>query len=126
MNTSNLPGELLIGLAAIAVIVWVAGLALPPHRRRRIQRACVRTVGGVVGAYLVGRAVAEFFLVKYDDPGSYSQSWGGPSLAGVFAVHSGPGLAVLIAATVFAWRHFKRRQRARPVHADPLARSDAV
>jgi len=63
----------------------------------------------VVGAYLVGRAVAEFFLVNYSDPGSYRQSWGGPSLAGVFAVHSGPGLAIMIAAAVLTWRGVKRR-----------------
>jgi hypothetical protein len=109
MNTSNLPGELLIGLGAVAVVIWAAALTLPPRRRRLTQRACAWTVGCVVGAYLAGRAVAEFFLVNYDDPGSYSKSWGGPSLAGVLAVHSGPGLAVLIAAAVFAWRRFQRR-----------------
>ncbi len=65
MNTSNLPGELLIGLGAVAVVVWVAALTLPPPRRRPAQRACLWTVGGVVGAYLAGRAVAEFFLVNY-------------------------------------------------------------
>jgi len=110
MNTSNLPGELLIELGAVAVAVWLAALALPRPRRRPTQRACAWTVGGVVGAYLVGRAVAEFFLVNYNDPGSYSQSWGGPSLAGVFAVHSGPGLAVLIAAAMLTRRRTKRRR----------------
>lgn len=109
MNTSNLPGELLIGLGAVAIIVWAAALALPPHRRRLTQRACAWTVGCLAGAYLAGRAVAEFFLVNYSDPGSYRLSWGGPSLAGVLAVHSGPGLAVLIAAAVFAWRRSRRR-----------------
>lgn len=109
MNTSNLPGELLIGLGAVAIIASLAALAQPPLRRRRIQRVCVWAVGCVVGAYLVGRAIAEFFMVNYHDPAGYSHSWGGPSLAGVFAVHSGPGLAVLIAAAVFAWRRYKRR-----------------
>ncbi len=109
MNTSNLPGEILVGLAAVAVIIGVAALALPPHRRRRTQRVCAWTVCCVVAAYLVGRAVAEFFLVNYNDPASYRLSWGGPSLAGVFAVHSGPGLAVLITAAVFTWRRRKRR-----------------
>jgi hypothetical protein len=112
MNTSNLPGEILVGLGAVAIIIWVAALALPSHRRRLTQRVCVTTVGGVVGAYLVGRAIAEFFLVNYNDPGSYRLDWGGPSLAGVFAVHSGPGLAILIAAAVLTWQRSKRRSSA--------------
>jgi hypothetical protein len=78
------------------------------------MRVCAWVVGCLVGAYLVGRAVAEFFLVNYNNPGSYRLSWGGPSLAGVFAVHSGPGLAVLIAAAVFAWRRSKRRSSGLP------------
>ena len=36
--------------------------------------------------YLVGRGIAEFFTVNYSDPASYRLDWGGPSLAGVFAV----------------------------------------
>jgi hypothetical protein len=113
MNTSNLPGELLILLVAVAVIASAAALALPRPRRRRIQRACAWTVGGVLGAYLVGRGVAEFFTVNYSDPGSYQLSWGGPSLAGVFAVHSGPGLVVLIAAATCVWRRARRRPSVR-------------
>jgi hypothetical protein len=116
MNTSNLPGELLILLIAVAIIVSAAAIALPRERRRRIQRACAWTAGGVVGAYLVGRGVAEFFTVNYNDPGSYRLAWGGPSLAGVFAVHSGPGLAVLIAAAVYTW-HRMRSGRRVAVHA---------
>jgi len=112
MNTSNLPGELLILLVAVAVIVSVVAMALPRQRRRRIQRACGWTVGGVFGAYLIGRGVAEFFTANYGDPGSYRLAWGGPSLAGVFAVHSGPGLAVLIAAAVYAWRRTRASHRA--------------
>jgi len=107
MNTSNLPGELLILLVAVAVVVSAAAMALPRERRRRIQRACAWTAGGVLGAYLAGRGVAEFFTVNYSDPGSYRLAWGGPSLAGVFAVHSGPGLAVLIAAAVVTWRRVR-------------------
>lgn len=109
MNTSNLPGLILIVLGAAAIVIWAAAFTLPPDRRRLTRRACLWTVGCAVGAYLIGRAVAEFFLVNYGDPSSYRLSWGGPSLAGVFAVHSGPGLAVLIAAAVVIWRRFKRR-----------------
>jgi hypothetical protein len=113
MNTSNLPGEILVGVGAITIIIGMAALALPRPRRRKTQRLCVWTVGFVVGAYLVGRAIAEFFVVNYNDPGSYSQSWGGPSMAGVFAVHSGPGLVVLLAAAACRFR--KQLMREEPV-----------
>jgi hypothetical protein len=113
MNTSNLPGEILLGLAALAIVTWLTALALPSRRRRATQRACAWTVGGVAGAYLAGRSVAEFFLIGYNNPASYDQAWGGPSLAGVLAVHSGPGLAVLVAVAVLIWRRSRRRPSAR-------------
>lgn len=49
----------------------------------------------LVGAYLVIRGIAEPFLIDVSDPSTYRDDWGGPSLAGVLAVHCGP--AVLIA-----------------------------
>lgn len=72
------------------------------------------TLGGVLGAYLVGRGVAEFFTINYNDPASYRLDWGGPSLAGVLAVHAGPGLAILIAAAVYLWRRVRSGHRAAP------------
>jgi O-antigen ligase len=48
--------------------------------------------GVVVGLYLTGRAVAEFWLIHWGDPASYRNDWGGPSLLGVLAVHCLPGL----------------------------------
>jgi hypothetical protein len=111
MNTSNLPGEILILLVAVAIIISVIAMGMSRQRRRRIHRICAWTVGGVFGAYCVGRGVAEFFMVNYSDPASYRLAWGGPSLAGVFAVHSGPGLAVLIAAAVFTWRRMRSGRR---------------
>ena len=56
----------------------------------------IRILGYVLATYLVGRGVAEFFVIDLHDPSSYRLDWGGPSLAGVLAVHSGP--AVLIVA----------------------------
>ena len=109
--SGNLPGVILIGACAVIVMTWVAALALPRHRRRVIQRVCSRTAACVVGAFLVARGIAEFFLVNYSDPGSYRLDWGGPSLAGVFAVHSGPGSAVLIGTAVFTWRSMRSRGR---------------
>ena len=53
----------------------------------------------ILGLYLFGRAIVELFIIHYGDPSSYRNDWGGPSLAGVLAVHCGFGLisAVLIA-----------------------------
>ena len=59
-------------------------------------------IGAVLAVYLVGRGVAELFLLHYGDPASYANDWGGPSLAGVLAVHSGPGLAI-VAAGAWWW-----------------------
>ena len=54
----------------------------------------VRIVAAVLGGYLVARGVAEFFVIDLGDPTTYRHDWGGPSLAGVLAVHVGPGLLI--------------------------------
>ena len=77
----------------------------PCRRRPPAARAGRRTawlwplfaIGAVLAVYLVGRGVAELILINYGDPASYAKDWGGPSLAGVLAVHSGPGLAIVAA-----------------------------
>jgi hypothetical protein len=55
----------------------------------------------LVGVYLTGRAVAELFIIHWGNPASYRGDWGGPSLAGVLAVHCLPGL---ILPGYLAWR----------------------
>jgi hypothetical protein len=91
-------GELAAGVL-LAFIVTLAMVAVAsPRWRRRLPRLAGLSLGGVLAAYLVGRGIAEFFAVNYSSPASYRNDWGGPSLAGVFAVHSGPGLAVLAGA----------------------------
>ncbi len=67
-------------------------------------------VAGLVAAFLVGRGIAEFWVVDYANPASYQQSWGGPSLAGVFAVHTGPGLIIVIMTAVWLYRRVRYRQ----------------
>jgi hypothetical protein len=94
-------------LLILAVIIGLVGIFSRRWRRRSL-RIAGRTVTGLVALYAVGRGIAEFWAVNYSDPASYAHSWGGPSLAGVFAVHSGPGFAIVIAA---AW--WLGRQRAR-------------
>ena len=49
----------------------------------------------VIGLYFIARAVAEPFLINLNDPATYHLDWGGPHLAGVLAVHMGPGLIAL-------------------------------
>lgn len=64
----------------------------------------------VVGLYLTGRAVAELFVIHWGNPASYRDDWGGPSLAGVLAVHCLPGL---ILPGYLAWRFLRNGQRYR-------------
>lgn len=79
-------------------------MADTPHR---LVRAVVGSFAALFAAYLVGRAGVELVTVHYGDPASYRADWGGPSLAGVLAVHAGPGLAVLTYVGIRArsWSH---------------------
>lgn len=103
------PGITVAALLLLAVITGIVGI-ISRRRRRTSLRIAGLTVPGVVALYAVGRGIAEFWTVNYSDPASYAHSWGGPSLAGVFAVHSGPGFVILIAA---AWWLIRRRARNR-------------
>jgi hypothetical protein len=60
----------------------------------------------LVGLYLTGRAVAELFVIHWTSPASYRNDWGGPSLAGVLAVHCIPGL---ILPGYLVWRMRRKR-----------------
>jgi hypothetical protein len=60
----------------------------------------------VFGLYLIGRAVAEPFVIDLTDPASYRNDWGGPSLPGVLLVHCGPG----ILAAALMVRALRRRR----------------
>jgi hypothetical protein len=50
-------------------------------------------------------------VIDINDPASYRDDWGGPSLLGVLAVHCGPGLLALIAFGIVLLR--RRRVTAR-------------
>ena len=82
--------------------------------RARSGHSALRALGiglaGLLSVYLIGRGIAEFFIVNYSDPASYRDAWGGPSLAGVFAVHSGPAVLVVLGWTIYLLR--RRRTRA--------------
>lgn len=75
--------------------------ALRAPARRPGWQWPVLGLAAVAALYLVGRGVAELFLINWSDPASYAGDWGGPSLFGVLAVHSGPALLILAAVT---WR----------------------
>jgi hypothetical protein len=59
-----------------------------------------------LGLYLTGRAIAELFVIHWANPANYRSDWGGPSLAGVLAVHCIPGL---ILPAYLVWRISHRR-----------------
>jgi hypothetical protein len=65
-------------------------------------------LGAVLGLYFIIVAIAEPFRIDISDPATYSDDWGGPSLAGVLAVHIGPGV---IAATTLIAALMRRRSR---------------
>lgn len=116
MNGHN---DHLIGIAALLLLIVFAVLAViaicSPRYRRRIGLATAWVAGGLVAVYLVGRGIVEFFIIHYDNPASYHSSWGGPSLVGVFLVHSGPGFLVLVAAAVAVRRKIRSTRQASPV-----------
>ena len=93
-----------------AAAVLTAAAAARPRWRRRLPKVIGLAAGGVLAAFLVGRGAAEFFIVHYSDPASYRNAWGGPSLAGVFAVHSGPAVAILLGAGGYLVRWHRARR----------------
>lgn len=56
------------------------------------MKRLVVVIAYILGVYLVMRAVAEPFAIDIADPATYRDDWGGPSLAGVIAVHCLPGI----------------------------------
>lgn len=106
----NLGGVVMLVLMAVLLVLAVIAL-VSPRRRRDAARAAAWCVGLPVALYLVGRGVAEFFTVDFGNAASYQNDWGGPSLAGVLLVHAGPGLLILFAAAVLAWRRAARPRR---------------
>lgn len=66
---------------------------------RRVVVACLV----IIGVYLVFRAAVEPFSIDMSDPSDYEGDWGGPSLAGVLAVHMLPGVVSLV-LLVMSWR----------------------
>ena len=82
------------------------------------MRKLLLGLGVIVGIYLVGRAIAEPFVLSASDPSTYRNDWGGPSLAGVLAVHCGPGVIVAAGAAWSVIRTLGRRRQASASNRD--------
>lgn len=102
----------IVGYIVLVVLAVIVGLviacALLPKLRKKILKPTYLTLGGIIALYLVLRGIAEFWVINYSSPASYRLSWGGPSLLGVFAVHTGPGLIILITLSVWLYKRAKR------------------
>jgi hypothetical protein len=64
----------------------------------------------LVAGFLVVRALVELATIHYNLPATYAKDWGGPSLAGVLAVHAGPGIAVALGTVWWVLRHGPARR----------------
>lgn len=71
---------------------------------RKALSAIGIVLGLVIALYFIVRAVVELFIIDFSDPASYQNDWGGPSLAGVLAVHCGPGLLAIAIIAVAVMR----------------------
>jgi hypothetical protein len=72
------------------------------------MRMLLTVLGLVLGLFLIARAAVELFVIDFNDPTTYENDWGGPSLAGVLAVHMGPGLLALVLIIVLVARRVRR------------------
>ncbi|WP_089253474.1 hypothetical protein [Asanoa hainanensis] len=72
------------------------------------MKKVLAVIGIVLGVYFVGRAAVEPFVIDFSDPSSYQNDWGGPSLAGVLAVHCGPGVLALLVFAALAVRRARK------------------
>jgi hypothetical protein len=72
----------------------------------------LRTLSVVAALFFIVRAVAEPFVIDVTDASTYANDWGGPSLAGVLAVHCGPGVlaAMFLYGSVVRWRNDRKRE----------------
>lgn len=85
----------------LAVVVGLS-LGLWASPGRPLFARLLMVLGYVFGSYLTARAIAEPFVIDPNQPGSYRNDWGGPSLIGVLAVPMLPGIiaAVLMIRTL--------------------------
>jgi len=76
------------------------------------MRKVLAALGILAAAFFITRAIMELFAIDMGDPATYRLDWGGPSLAGVLAVHCGPGI-VAAALVIYAVVRRRRARRSR-------------
>jgi len=64
------------------------------------MRRALLILGAVVAAFLIVRAIVEVLTLHYSDPSSYEHDWGGPSVIGVLAVHTLPGVIAAVEVVI--------------------------
>jgi len=64
------------------------------------MRRALLILGAVVAAFLIVRAIVEVLTLHYSDPSSYEHDWGGPSVIGVLAVHTLPGVIAAVVVVI--------------------------
>jgi hypothetical protein len=60
--------------------------------------------GLVIAGFLILRAVLELFAIDWSDHAGSQHDWGGPSLAGVLAVHVLPCVLAAVAVVIVVVR----------------------
>ncbi len=78
---------------------------------RKVGGVVLIVLGSLIALYFIVRAVIEFFVVDFGDPGSYQDAWGGPTLFGVLAVHCGPGLICAVIVVLLMIRRIRGPRR---------------
>jgi len=97
-------------MLVILGILLVCGVALAFSRwRRSAARLLGMALGGLLGIYLISEGVAELWRIDFSRPETYQRDWGGPHLAGVLIVHSGPAVLIVIGALMYFVRSVWRR-----------------
>ncbi|MEV4497069.1 hypothetical protein AB0J84_15375 [Micromonospora arborensis] len=71
---------------------------------RKALSAVGTILGLIIALYFIVRAAIEPFVIDLSDPSTYQNDWGGPSLAGVLAVHCGPGVLAAVIVVVIVRR----------------------
>ncbi|MDT0409665.1 MULTISPECIES: hypothetical protein [Streptomyces] len=103
----KLLGPLILLLVVVLLVVLLVVLAVARRPRAWARRWLLPVLAALPALYFVGRAVAELVMIGWGDPESYAKDWGGPHLAGVLAVHCGPGVLAL-AGAAWWWRTRRR------------------
>lgn len=113
--TNVVADHVVVRALLVLILVGVVALAVVRPAPPLVAKSVGYGLGGIAALYLVVRAIAEFFVVDYSDPSSYRTAWGGPSLVGVFVVHTGPGVVVVVAVVGYLlhwWPRSRRTSRA--------------